>query len=382
MKILSIGTDRAIFKEGSSPRARMLQYGQLFDELHIIVFAKASLGLKDAQITTNVWVYPTQSRSRFLYMLDAITIGKKIVQSRGQKSDWIVSAQDPFETGVVGVRLARFLQAPLQIQIHTDFLSPHFAASALNRVRIVLSKWVLPKADRIRVVGERIKKSLMDSGYTLRVAPVVLPIVVDKEKIVSTAPSLDLHKKYSQFGKIVLMASRFESEKNIDVAVRAFKNVVKRVPDAGLIIVGSGSELSKLQSLVGQLDLEKSVMFEPWQSDLISYYKTADVFLSTSLYEGYGLALAGAALAGCSIVTSDVGIVGYELPRSACAVFAVGDKMELEEQLVKVLQNTTLRAAHAVEAKRAMEGKILDGDEYLQNYKAAMEGTTFAGLPR
>jgi hypothetical protein len=35
-----ISTDTKIFEQGSSVRNRMVEYGSLFDELHIVVFTK------------------------------------------------------------------------------------------------------------------------------------------------------------------------------------------------------------------------------------------------------------------------------------------------------------------------------------------------------
>ena len=53
--------------------------------------------------------------------------------------------------------------------------------------------------------------------------------------------------------------------------------------------------------------------------DIFSYYKTADVFLSTSLYEGYGMSMVEAYTANCSIVSTDAGIAA-ELTGNVCAV--------------------------------------------------------------
>ena len=53
-----------------------------------------------------------------------------------------------------------------------------------------------------------------------------------------------------------------------------------------LLIVGDGSELTKLKAISHKL--KANVIFSPWADDLPSYYKTADLFLLTSNYEGYG----------------------------------------------------------------------------------------------
>src|SRR3989344_1163711 len=139
MKVLSIGSDRNIFKEGSAVRARMLEYGRLFEELHIIVFVNRfkinDLGfkVKKVQISKNIWVYPTHSLSRWFYVFDAIRIGKSIIEKA--RNDFVVSGQDPFECGLAASRIAHLFTVPLHIQIHTDFLSPHFrSASLLNRL--------------------------------------------------------------------------------------------------------------------------------------------------------------------------------------------------------------------------------------------------------
>jgi len=46
MKVLMISTDRNIFMEGTEVRERMVKYGRLTEELHIIVFSKSSSDLQ------------------------------------------------------------------------------------------------------------------------------------------------------------------------------------------------------------------------------------------------------------------------------------------------------------------------------------------------
>ena len=57
MKVLMISSDRNIFVPGSAVSERMKEYRTLVEELHIIVFAKKSLGLKEKQLSSNIWVY-------------------------------------------------------------------------------------------------------------------------------------------------------------------------------------------------------------------------------------------------------------------------------------------------------------------------------------
>ncbi len=331
-----ISSDRKMFEKGSAVRRRMIEYGSLADELHAIVFSKKSDKLKVQKISDNTWIYPANSLNRWLYVPDAIRIGKKLVSGphTPNSNPWLITAQDPFEAGLAGASIARGSRAKLQIQIHTDFLSPYFVKeSVLNKIRVLIAKFILPKADCIRAVSERIKESLSNvKRQTSNVS--TLPIFVDAETIKNFQPKFSLKEKYPQFEKIILIASRLSKEKNISLAIKAMSDIVKKSPKTGLIIVGSGPEEKRLKLKVKNCKLTDNVIFEGWRDDLISYYKTADLFLNTSNYEGYGLTLAESALSGCPIVTTDVGIV-LELKKAGVpiSICPVGDKNCLIESI-------------------------------------------------
>ncbi len=305
MKVLSISTDRKVFEPESAVRARLLDYGQLVDEIHVIVFAKRSLGLRDEKIASNVFIYPTNSLSRFTHILAAISRARKLMRA-GQKID-LVTTQDPFETGMAGSRTAQLFEAKLHVQIHTDFMSKYFASeSLLNRWRVSVAKFVIPQASAIRVVSGRIKKSV-EKLVQENTKVAVLPIFVEQKKEEEVFAAHDLRKKYPQFDFRILVVARLAREKNIQSVLEATAMLAKENPKVGLIIVGDGPERKSLEGLVAELGISKNVMFEGWQEHLFTYYKTADVFVLPSLYEGYGMAAVEALLAGCPVVMTDVG---------------------------------------------------------------------------
>ena len=145
IKVLSIGSDRKLFEDGSAVSERIKEYAGLVEEYHVIVFSKRSLGLKSKQIAPNAWIYPTNSVSRWFYPLDAIRIGKKIGAT-------MITTQDPFESGWAGLKLKKILKIPLEVQLHTDPYSSHFSGF-LNWVRKFIMKKVMRGADGIRDVA-------------------------------------------------------------------------------------------------------------------------------------------------------------------------------------------------------------------------------------
>lgn len=315
MKVLMISRDAGILQEGSDVQKRMAEYGALADELHIVVFTTRDFKVSSSmfQVSRNVWVYPTNSRNKWFYIHDSYVVAKHILSTRYSllATRWLVTVQDPFETGIVGWLVARKYRVPFQLQVHTDLFSPYFASeSVLNKVRVRIAKFLIPRAASIRVVSERVKNSIV-SRFTLHASRVaVLPIFVDVKKIKDAPIKTDLRKKYPQFDFIALMASRFTKEKNIPMAINAMAEVVKKHPKAGLIIVGSGPEEAKLKLLATRYSPLSNIVFESWTDDLASYYKTADVFVLTSNYEGYGRTIIEAEAAGCLVIMTDVGIAG------------------------------------------------------------------------
>lgn len=365
MNVLMISSDRKVFKSGSAVRLRVIEYGSCIDELHVVVFAKKSLGFNEQKISDNVWLYSTNSSARFRYSTDAIKIGNKINDID------LITTQDPFETGWAGLRIARKKEAKLQMQIHTDFLNSYFyKESLLNFIRVQLAKYLLPQADCVRVVSRRIADSLKSSKISLKSEPEILPIFVDVKGIKEYVSRVDLHQKYPQFEKIILMASRLSKEKNISLAINVMKEVLLKYPKTGLVIIGEGPESAMLKLRVKKELLSNNIIFEPWSDDLISYYKSAEVFLVTSNYEGYGMTLIEAAASGCPIVTTDVGVVDEFFGGSNGALICgVGDKDCIEEGLIKMMEDELFIDRIKIRAYKSLElFDIFDKSHYLKKY--------------
>jgi glycosyltransferase involved in cell wall biosynthesis len=120
--------------------------------------------------------------------------------------------------------------------------------------------------------------------------------------------------------------------------------------------------------------LKDNVIIEGWTNDLSSYYKTADMFIITSNYEGYGMTAVEAMAGGCPVIMTDVGLAGEVLIDSENGlVTPVGDKKALVEALNKLINNEDLRSKlsqNALEAVSHLQTK----QQYLEAYKKDWEG--------
>jgi hypothetical protein len=166
-RTLMISTDRNIFDEESAVFRRMQDYSRVLGPLDIVVFTGRGFSKKTVG---KVSLHPTNSSSRWLYPLYGFFIARKL---RNIKR---VTTQDPFETGIIGFFLS--WKYRWSVQIHTDFMSPFFQTSFLNKVRVIIARLILRRAHSIRVVSERIKASIPTSLQNKKIT--VLPIMTEE----------------------------------------------------------------------------------------------------------------------------------------------------------------------------------------------------------
>ncbi len=375
MKVLMLSTDASILKDGSPARARMVKYGKLFEELHIVIYATSGQRVANS-IGENTWVYSTNTKFRPMYFCQAYKICKSIIGNwKLEIGNCAVSSQDPFETGLVGYWLKKKFGISLQIQIHLDFLSPYFwRESFKNKLRTALGKFLLLRADGVRVVSRRIRDGLLKFIPRLTAEKIaILPIYTDVAKFATMTPAVDLRRKYAEHDFIMMTASRLSCEKNVGLAISAFKLLLDReLPYKAplLLVVGDGPEGAHLKSLAAQCNLGDRVIFEGWSDDAISYGKTADLFLVTSNYEGYGRTIVEATAAGVPIVATDVGVASEIVPVAGGLVVPVDDTGVFVDAVFEMMKRKA-------EGRLKVDGAALAGfvteEEYLSRYREALE---------
>ena len=370
-----ISSDRKVLAPGSAVSERMKEYGALVEELHIVLLSDASHKLRNTQLDKNIWVYPTNSFLDILRPLDAARLGKKIIfKNQFVRGQSVITAQD-IESGWAGMKIKNKWRIPLEVQLHADPFSPYFTGFQ-NMVRKLFMKKVLRNADSVRVVTESLKSKI--SKFTSANIQ-VLPIYVDKEKIENNRITFDLHARYP-WHFIILAVSRLAPEKNLTLALEALALVRHRFPDTGLVIVGSGPEENRLKLLVRKLKLEGVVEFAGWQDSLTSFYKTANVFIQTSFFEGYGLSLVEAGLSGLPVITTSVGIATELAHGKDAYIYSLDSTRGKPEELfaqgiIDLIENNQKRENLRTNLRNTLESKLISKEKYLSELKSGWEKT-------
>lgn len=332
-----LSTDPGVLIEGTSVRSRMLAYADLFDELTIVLLGTGAAVHETPR--PNLRILKPGGSTKVVSALRALYV---VWTSQAD----VVSAQDPLWTGLIAVWSGK---RRIQIQVHTD---------ELGLVGRVLAPYTLRRATAVRVVSEKIAHW----ARARTPAPVsVLPIYVDATRLRAQLPE---PRAYGSEPRL-LTVSRLTPEKRVSRVIDA----LVWVPRAHLYIVGDGPLRASLERRAARRGLSERVHFLGWQNDVRGFYQYADCFVHASAFEGYGMALLEAALAGCPIVSTHVGLVG-ELPPESVTIVR-GTEYELAAAINATLTSEKKSAARAASA--ALAARLPSFTEYLAEYKRLVE---------
>jgi glycosyltransferase involved in cell wall biosynthesis len=176
---------------------------------------------------------------------------------------------------------------------------------------------------------------------------------VDLSAFHPAKPDPEILKKYGiSTGpkKRVLYIGRVDPEKSISNIVMAFNKVLKKVPDAEMVIVGDGIDMNHLKDLVADLKIEDKVNFtgKILPPDLTEVYRCGTLFATASETETQGIVLIEAAATGLPLVAVDAGAV-----RELCQdkkngeLCKPGDIDGIAKAMVKILTDKDLQKKYS-----------------------------------
>jgi len=153
----------------------------------------------------------------------------------------------------------------------------------------------------------------------------------------------------------LLYVGRLKKYKNIETPIKAMPIIREKVPDARLVIVGSGDHMQSLQRLALSLDLENAVEFKGFipQAEKISYYRRSHISVYPSLKEGWGLSNIEANACGTAVLASNVpGLKDSVDDGKSGFLFDFGNVNEFAALAIRLLADENLRRNLEMEGLR------------------------------
>jgi len=163
-----------------------------------------------------------------------------------------------------------------------------------------------------------------------------VPLHRDDEDSVSTHE--DIRVRYGG-SRLLLAVGRLAARKGYGLLLRAFAKVHASDPGARLVIVGRGHLRSRLQKQARALGLDDAVTIEsgmPFE-ELAALFRSADLVVYPSYYEGQGLIPLEAMASGTPVVTVDHGPLPEMVDESVGRLFVMGDSDSMADAIMAEL---------------------------------------------
>jgi glycosyltransferase involved in cell wall biosynthesis len=260
---------------------------------------------------------------------------------------------DGLAYGAMPVEILRGIRQPIVTIVHHP-LSFEPNLSDARRRALHASETAALAVAKVIVVSSPTTRAVLSAEFC--VAPD--SIVVAEPGTVRVARA-----KGAEGDPMILAVGAITPRKAYDVLVEALHRVADRAWNA--VIVGSrtrdSAAAAALVARIASRDLTRRVILtgEIGDSRLAEFYDRADIFVLSSLYEGYGMALAEAMARGIAIVSTTGGAAAETVPDNAALKVPPGDARALAAALGRLLDEPRLRRTIADASWQA--GQALPG---------------------
>ena len=149
---------------------------------------------------------------------------------------------------------------------------------------------------------------------------------------------------FSENDLVVLVLGRLEPQKGHSFLLQAHAQVLREVPAVRLVCVGAGALDQELQNLCGELQIQDSVRFVGYQSNVADWLALADISVLASLFEGLPLvAIESLAAQRPMVATAVDGTTEVVINERTGLTVPPENAQKLAEALVRLLREPELR---------------------------------------
>lgn len=237
----------------------------------------------------------------------------------------------------------------------TDFYSDiaRLETIMLTPIFRLIEQTILAHSNAVFTVSEEMKKAFSDI-YPAGEKIWIVPDGVDTKMFDTYVDGGRVRQKYGLGDSpVVIFHGDVKPSDGVDILIYAFRSVLKRIPEAKLLIVGGGGEFHKqVKSLVDEFEIGSSVIFTGWvpHTEVKEYIAASNVgvmpllstlqtncYLSFKLFEYWG--------SGKPVIVSKVKAISKIAPDRVCSLqVAPRDVKALSDAIVEVLRDKDLAA--------------------------------------
>lgn len=271
---------------------------------------------------------------------------------------------------VVAIWAKKLAKIPLRLIVSERTNPAQFAATAKSfkkKITPFLIQKFYPWADHILGNSQGVVDALLEiTKLPQHRVKVVYNPVVTKDLLAEMKEPVD-HEWLTSGGQppVILGVGSLTPQKDFSTLLRAFAKV-RGKREARLMILGEGEEREKLEMLIQELGIEGDVALPGFAKNPYAYMAQANIFVLSSIREGFPNVLAEAMACGTPVVSTDCPSGPREILEGGKygPLVPLRDAEQLGEEILKVLEKKRDRETLQKQVQQFAIDQVLD--QYLQ----------------
>ncbi|MEC4888804.1 MAG: glycosyltransferase family 4 protein [Nitrospira sp.] len=202
-----------------------------------------------------------------------------------------------------------------------------------------LQGFVFRRLTRIIVVNNLMVRMFKKFGVRDEKIRLIYPFVLERPKQSVSTPQR-FQTFLARHDKILLTVGLLEPHYDLAMQIDVLEHVIRKAPNTGLIIIGSGSMEAELASVIAAKTYAQHILLAgDTEHDVVLHLiHKCDVLLRTTIFDGDAISIREALYLGTSVIATDTGMrpLGVHL-------IPIHDHTALENAIAQELTNVTVK---------------------------------------
>jgi glycosyltransferase involved in cell wall biosynthesis len=327
------------------------------------VFTSSNEAYQSTYKLNNVPIYAFKTMTKIYNVPIVPSLFMKLIEE--EKPDVIHTHQYPVFLSDISALVAQIRKIPLVVHVHVVSDRKSLLSGLISKTYYsTLGLRTLKAADAVVVPSLAYKTKMVEmrvNATKVRVVKVI-PYGIESEKFRSQTNTESFKAKYNCSNSIIILSvGRLNYQKGFQFLIKAMPDVLQKVPNAKLIIVGEGEDRSFLIKLAESLKISGSVIFTGGlpQAELPNAYSAASLFVLPSLFESFGISLIEAQASGKPVIGTKSGGAPEALIEGKTGLLVnPGNPKALSEAILRILTDNALAFEMGIKGKAFVESQF------------------------
>ncbi len=255
----------------------------------------------------------------------------KYLSPMEKEYDVAISFQQGFPTFYLATKVKAMKKAS---RVNIDMLEAHYDQTFCSKFYDVM--------DSVIVISDALKEQMLNTNF-----------VTDKRKLLTVYNvfSVEFIRKMAcenvftdkYDGLRIVTTGRLVQQKGYDLAVQAAEILKNKGINFRWYFVGEGEKREELETMIATKQLQDYVILLGMKSNPYPYMKHCDIYVQTSLFEGFGRTVTEAKILKCPIISTNFPSVYDQIVDGVNGLIVEMKAESIAERILYLIENTQVK---------------------------------------